>query len=73
MNEVNNDHLATYFLSQGESLNRSGLEIRLKLPFRSVRYWLSGKQGLAEEHRPKLEAWARRYGYKEDIQYDSFV
>lgn len=71
--QKNNDHLRTFFADMGPALNRSGLEQALNLPFRSVRDWLSGNRGFPEAHRPKLEAWARRYGYQENIQYDPFL
>lgn len=68
-----NDHLRTFYLAFGPALNRSGLEVILHLPHRCVRDWLTGKQDLPEVHRPKLQQWARRYGYNETIQYDQFI
>lgn len=73
MSANSHDHLRTFYQSFGPALNRSGLEATLMLPYRCVRDWLSGKQGLPEIHRPALEAWARRYGYSPEIQYDSFL
>lgn len=70
---MNDDHLRTYFISQGRALNKSGLEEELSLPFKTVRKWLAGTQALPEVHRPRLEAWARRYGYQPNIQYDQFL
>jgi len=67
------DHLRTFYVDMGPALNRSGLEIVLKVPIRSVRDWLSGKRGFPDAHRHKVEAWARRYGYNKKIQYDSIV
>lgn len=67
------DHLRTYFLSMGRALSRDGLNTELELGTRALRDWLSGKRELPENARPKVLAWARRYGYQEDIQYDLFL
>lgn len=67
------DHLRTYFLSMGRALNKNGLNNILELGTRSIHDWLSGKQPLAQHARPKVEAWARRYGYSEHIQYDPII
>ncbi len=67
------DHLRTFYLSFGRALAVSDLEAQLHLPFRTVRWWLSGKRSLPAHHRAALLRWARRYGYQEDIQYDQFL
>lgn len=60
------DHLRTFFLSMGKALDKSGLEAELApFPVRAIRDWLNGRRNLAAWHRPKVEAWARRYGYNE--------
>lgn len=68
-----NDHLRTYFISQGRALNKSGLNDTLGLATRCVHDWLAGKINLPANARPKVEAWARRYGYDENIQYEQIV
>jgi hypothetical protein len=67
------DHLRTYFLSMGRALNRNGLNAILELGTRCIHDWLAGKIDLPRNARPKVEAWARRYGYQEHIQYDTFL
>lgn len=67
------DHLRTYFLSMGAALNKNGLNASLELATRCIHDWLAGKIDLPRHARPKVEAWARRYGYREEIQYDQFL
>lgn len=70
---IETDHLRTWFSAFGKALNRSGLEIELQLPHRTIRHWLAGEQGLPEHHQPKVLAWARFFGYDPSRQYDAFL
>lgn len=68
-----NDHLRTYFLSMGRALNKSGLNEELNLASRCIHDWLAGKIELPRNARPKVEAWAKSYGYDPGRQYDQLV
>lgn len=67
------DHLRTYFISMGAAFNKLGFNTMLGLPVRTIHEWMAGRRGLPRHIRPKVEAWARRYGYREDTQYDQFL
>lgn len=67
------DHLRTYFLAMRKALNRDGLGAEVGAGTRAVRDWLAGRRPLPENTRPKVEAWARFFGYDPDRQYDQII